>query len=917
MEKPEASTAVGVPEKQSFGKYESFEDYKRVLLQSIMNFTAAANKLPPPGQEHDYYSSFPLFKRVMGAEGQAIMEMMSSLASQQVGKQNMFQAEGTDFDEKVDLLTEVNDVLLERAGISLDVAKGVKQEQSELQLATVSKQIDTIWNRKNDKVKRDSATSITLLTAKNVTRPQLSFPEKIDNSNSLFVPIIKEKPNAKKPLAILIERHEDGREVYSHPYEVEIETFQPSEEHIAHNVKDSLSMADTPLHMVNTSEAIDEMMAHLRIQKCIAIDLEHHSFRSFQGFTCLVQISTWEKDYIVDPLVLRAELHIMNEVTTDPRIVKVLHGAVSDVQWLQRDFGIYIVNLFDTGVAAKLLNFERLSLSYLLKYYMSVEADKRFQLVDWRIRPLPEEMIAYARGDTHYLLPIFERMKRDLADASNTQGNLLRAVWERSSQICLRRYEKPLLTEDSHLQLTKASHKKLNDKQMYALKHLYAWRDRLAREHDESTGYVLPNHMLLQMCEVLPREIQGIIACCNPCPPLVKQQLHELHQIILKAREVQLSNPILNAPKLEIPVPSTLHMFDMDNMLHIVHDIPVAHAHDDTHVRLPTLIDDNGELIRSEEGKSLSDSGVPITVPRLRHSALFPHWEEADQVKRARLPRNLYVQRTPEGQVQRLRMITPYERYVKEVERTELERDSLNKMLQEARENAELCQPQECETSQNSTAPKEQSSECIQDEEDEKDSEIDEEFGEKSQESEPTVIRGARSRKRKREEPSIPFAGGEEISYANTQTSKLERRKRKKQRQQQKQREQTQPFNYAGAIAEQSQQPRKHQNQQYNNRDNRQDGHLGSGGRGQGKFYNQERNRQRQQFDGMEELGQAASNSEHPGSRGGTNDWGNPVRGEIQKVRRKHKFHGGNRSMIVSRSGGQDGGVSSMRWPSK
>lgn len=48
----------------------------------------------------------------------------------------------------MDLLTEVNDVLLERAGISLDVAKGVKQEQSELQLATVSKQIDTIWNRK-------------------------------------------------------------------------------------------------------------------------------------------------------------------------------------------------------------------------------------------------------------------------------------------------------------------------------------------------------------------------------------------------------------------------------------------------------------------------------------------------------------------------------------------------------------------------------------------------------------------------------------------------------------------------------------------------------------------------------------------------------------------------------------------------
>lgn len=31
------------------------------------------------------------------------------------------------------------------------------------------------------------------------------------------------------------------------------------------------------------------------------------------------------------------------------RIVQVLHGADSDIAWLQRDFGLYIVNLFDTG----------------------------------------------------------------------------------------------------------------------------------------------------------------------------------------------------------------------------------------------------------------------------------------------------------------------------------------------------------------------------------------------------------------------------------------------------------------------------------------------------------------------------------------------------------------------------------------
>lgn len=46
--------------------------------------------------------------------------------------------------------------------------------------------------------------------------------------------------------------------------------------------------------------------------------------------------------------------------------------------------------------------------------------------------------------------------------------------------------------------------------------------------------------MLLQIAEALPREMQGILACCNPIPPLVRSNLLELHQIILKAREQSL-----------------------------------------------------------------------------------------------------------------------------------------------------------------------------------------------------------------------------------------------------------------------------------------------------------------------------------------------------------------------------------------
>lgn len=65
---------------------------------------------------------------------------------------------------------------------------------------------------------------------------------------------------------------------------------------------------------------------------------------------------------------------------------QVFHGADSDIEWLQKDFGLYVVNMFDTHQAARLLNLGRHSLDHLLKLYCSVDSNKQYQLADWRIR---------------------------------------------------------------------------------------------------------------------------------------------------------------------------------------------------------------------------------------------------------------------------------------------------------------------------------------------------------------------------------------------------------------------------------------------------------------------------------------------------------------------------------------------------
>lgn len=116
----------------------------------------------------------------------------------------------------------------------MDEASGLKKKDEDLVLATISadKQISintSSWNRNIIKAKRVGK-DFNLISVKMVERSQLKFKDKIDNSNHPFVPIIKDKPNSIKPLAILLETNEYGFETYSHPYEIEIEKFEPNDE---------------------------------------------------------------------------------------------------------------------------------------------------------------------------------------------------------------------------------------------------------------------------------------------------------------------------------------------------------------------------------------------------------------------------------------------------------------------------------------------------------------------------------------------------------------------------------------------------------------------------------------------------------------------------------------------------------------
>ena len=78
-------------------------------------------------------------------------------------------------------------------------------------------------------------------------------------------------------------------------------------------------------------------------------------------------MSTRQEDFIVDTIKLKFDIQEhLGPILDNPSIVKVLHGSDMDIEWLQRDLGLYVVNMFDTGQCARVLGLKSCSLAYLL-----------------------------------------------------------------------------------------------------------------------------------------------------------------------------------------------------------------------------------------------------------------------------------------------------------------------------------------------------------------------------------------------------------------------------------------------------------------------------------------------------------------------------------------------------------------------
>lgn len=237
-------------------------------------------------------------------------------------------------------------------------------------------------------------------------------------------------------------------------------------------------------------------------QPRVAMDLEANSLYAYRERICLVQVSIPGRDFIVDPLAGFA-LDGLGELLANPAIEKVFHASEYDLILFKREHGWEVCHLFDTMWAARILGYSNMGLAWFLQEFYGVTLSKKHQKANWAQRPLEDALLEYARMDTHYLLPLRDR----LAEKLEEEGRMQEAR-EIFGTECKVRVPERSFDPEGYWSLPGAQH--MRPRTLAILRELYHLREQEAKRRDQPVFKVLSNQTLSDLAQHAPHNLADL-----------------------------------------------------------------------------------------------------------------------------------------------------------------------------------------------------------------------------------------------------------------------------------------------------------------------------------------------------------------------------------------------------------------------
>jgi ribonuclease D len=293
-----------------------------------------------------------------------------------------------------------------------------------------------------------------------------------------------------------------------------------------------------PPTLIQAPEELHHILPELQRQPRMAVDTESNSLYAYRERVCLIQVSIPGADYLIDPLAL-SDLAPLGPIFESPHIEKVFHASEYDLLCMKRDFGFTLNNLFDTRVACRTLGCKQTGLGDLLQEAFGVTLDKRYQRANWGKRPLPTDLLDYARFDTYYLLPLRDRLEAALEQAGRIQE---------CSEATLHQAHIALNHQDQPQGFWGISHaRQLGPTETAILRELYFLRDKHAARLDRPVFKVMDDKTLVEIARQRPTT-QAALA---DVPGMTVRQVERYGEDILAAVQHGLTAPHPRRPHAE------------------------------------------------------------------------------------------------------------------------------------------------------------------------------------------------------------------------------------------------------------------------------------------------------------------------------------------------------------------------------
>jgi ribonuclease D len=169
-------------------------------------------------------------------------------------------------------------------------------------------------------------------------------------------------------------------------------------------------LPDLPEHFVTDEDQLKDCLEHLAAAPAVGFDTEFVGEDSYRPELCLVQVSTAERLYVIDPYGV-GPLDAFWKLLLDPDRTTVLHAGREDVRICFFRAGAPPADVFDVQIAAGLVGLTYpIGYAGLVSELLGQRMSKGETLTDWRRRPLLPGQLRYAFDDVRFLLPAWKKL---------------------------------------------------------------------------------------------------------------------------------------------------------------------------------------------------------------------------------------------------------------------------------------------------------------------------------------------------------------------------------------------------------------------------------------------------------------------------------------------------------------------------